>query len=527
MKKLLILLSVLTFSLTLTGCNTEKVEIPDLIGLDYGDVVKWSAESEVNLVISSEYNDDVVPNSVFYQSIEPGTMVKIDSDIEIIYSRGYDPNTEIVVPDFSYKSKDTIIDWLSENDIKKYNFADTYNPDVPVGSYVGYEVTNLEDRTTQLRKDTFNFYFSRGNLEVETVEFDQPSTVRGVNLGGWFVLEGWMTPDLFNGIDGSDETAFMQQMPDAATVLENHWDTFITEDDFQWLSDHGVDFVRIPIPWWYQGVENAYEGTELEVDYADSTYYIDRAMVWAETYGIDVLLDLHTAPGCQNGFDNGGIAGVQEWGKNESTTNYVATTVEVLGDIAEHFSQFDSLWGIELLNEPGWGVDMNVLQTFYEDAYHEVRAYNSTVWIGMHDGFRGYLEQEWKTFFYQNLFSRVFFDIHLYQTFGDFWGDFDIFDHLDWVEVEQTKAIRRYDNSVPVIVGEWSLGLQGNVYEDLNPESITRLKKAFGNAQLNVYETGMGWFFWNYKIDANSHMEWDFRRLVEAGIFPTDFSPDN
>ena len=51
-------------------------------------------------------------------------------------------------------------------------------------------------------------------------------------------------------------------------------------------------------------------------------------------------------------------------------------------------------------------------------------------------------------------------------------------------------------------------------------------KIAYGNKQLNKYEESMGWFFWNYKIDANSHMEWDFKRLVEHEIFPNDFQDD-
>jgi len=32
---------------------------------------------------------------------------------------------------------------------------------------------------------------------------------------------------------------------------------------------------------------------------------LDRAFDWAEEYGLNIVLDLHAAPGCQNGFDNG------------------------------------------------------------------------------------------------------------------------------------------------------------------------------------------------------------------------------
>ena len=32
--------------------------------------------------------------------------------------------------------------------------------------------------------------------------------LRGVNLGGWLVLEKWMTPSLFDGTAAADETYF-------------------------------------------------------------------------------------------------------------------------------------------------------------------------------------------------------------------------------------------------------------------------------------------------------------------------------
>ena len=42
-------------------------------------------------------------------------------------------------------------------------------------------------------------------------------------------------------------------------------------------------------------------------------------------------------------------------------------------------------------------------------------------------------------------------------------------------------------------------------------------KMAFGAAQFNEFENVFGWFFWSYKIDRDSHLEWDFRRLIEQG----------
>ena len=520
MKKIGIIISLFVMGLALTGC-TEKIEAPDFFGKDYSEVITWAEEFNVNIVVTSDYNDDVLPNSIYYQEVTAGTQINPEDEFEITYSRGYSPNGIINVLDFTGKGLDEINEWLTEENITKFSFKDVFSSTQPVGEYVGYDVTKSVEREEDLRKDSYTFYFSRGALDKEEVAFTNPEAIRGVNLGGWFVLEGWMTPDLFNGLAESDETYFVLNADNAEARLETHWNTFITEDDFAFLSDHGINYIRLPIPWWYQGEEFTYthEGETHTVNYPSSKFYIDRAMTWAEEYGIDVLLDLHTAPGGQNGFDNGGISGVLQWEQPEN----VQKTIEVLKDIATDYKDYNSLWGIELLNEPGWGVDLDILMDFYEDAYLEIRKIAPAVWIGMHDGFRMYLESEWSFFFRDNDFHNVFFDIHLYQTFGDGWADFDISDHLEWVEVEQYKAVHRYDGIVDVVVGEWSLGLQGNVYRGLDAESIRDLKIAFGNKQLNVYEHGFGWFFWNYKIDQSSHLEWDMKRLIETGIFPDNF----
>ena len=128
------------------------------------------------------------------------------------------------------------------------------------------------------------------------------SDIKGVNLGGWFVLESWIKPSLFENIDSRDETGFCTLNPHAKQDLIKHWETFITKEDFIYLKSIGINSVRLPIPWWLEG----------EKPYFSALPYIHKAFKWADEVGIDVLLDLHTAPGCQNGFDNGGIEGVLE-----------------------------------------------------------------------------------------------------------------------------------------------------------------------------------------------------------------------
>jgi glucan 1,3-beta-glucosidase len=113
--------------------------------------------------------------------------------------------------------------------------------------------------------------------------------VRGVNLGGWLLLEPWITPSMFEGIDAVDECTLTQVLgKDAAyEKLSQHWNTFITQDDFNQIAAAGMNHVRIPIGYWsvipIDGepfVQGAYE------KYAE-------ALDWAAGAGLKVMIDLH------------------------------------------------------------------------------------------------------------------------------------------------------------------------------------------------------------------------------------------
>ncbi len=76
----------------------------------------------------------------------------------------------------------------------------------------------------------------------------------GVNLGGWMVLEPFVTASLFLGPQKVnpnviDEWTLCQFYgPETAyQVMHNHWDTWVTEQDIFFLAYSGVTHVRIPL----------------------------------------------------------------------------------------------------------------------------------------------------------------------------------------------------------------------------------------------------------------------------------------
>merc|ERR1719469_1350867 len=72
--------------------------------------------------------------------------------------------------------------------------------------------------------------------------------MRGTNIGGWQVLEPWITPSMFyrflgkthtEGV-GMDQYTFCEALgPEVGNaVLREHWDTWITEETFKETDHH-------------------------------------------------------------------------------------------------------------------------------------------------------------------------------------------------------------------------------------------------------------------------------------------------
>ncbi|MCB1630951.1 MAG: glycoside hydrolase family 5 protein [Pseudomonadales bacterium] len=360
--------------------------------------------------------------------------------------------------------------------------------------------------------------------------------LRGVNLGGWLVLEKWMKPSLFAGLEATDETSWCVELGAAAPrLLRAHWDSFITRDDFAWLAECGIDAVRIPLGHWIFGPPypwHAAYGANPHPFVEGGIEVLDRALDWAEEFGLRVMLDLHAAPGCQNGFDNGGIKDVCEWHTREE---YLAHSVDVLARLAARYRGRRCLHAIEVLNEPRWDVPTALLEDYYRRAYHAIRAHcaPAEAAVVFHDGFRTH--REFLDLFRETGFENVWFDVHRYQCFDRADIDMDIHGHLHKAGVQwkdEALAIQ-HELGVPAIAGEWSLGLDLKVVSLWAPgpynhalERMDRFQentayRGYAAAQLLAFEHYRGWFFWSYRTETTP--AWSFRDCVERGWLPPRF----
>jgi len=364
--------------------------------------------------------------------------------------------------------------------------------------------------------------------------------LRGVNLGGWLVLEKWITPSLFEGLQAADETTYCVELGEAEATrrLHRHWNSFITRDDFAWLQRVGINAVRLPVGHWLFGKNYPYHPSYKEARYpfvVGGIEIVDKVFQWAAEFGLRVVLDLHAAPGCQNGFDNGGILGVCEWHTKEE---YIRHSLDVLELLAGRYKDHPALSGIQAINEPGWDLPTDLLKRYTLDAYQRIRRLcpPERVTFVFHDGFRSF--REYAGFLQEPEFRNVAIDIHRYQCFDPNDINMDIFSHIRKSAVdlraEADEIIR--DSGYQVYCGEWSLGLNRKMAgrwadepcshgpQAMDEFQLSAAYRGFAAAQLLTFEKYAGWFFWTYRTE--NYPDWSYRECVEQGFFPDMSRPE-
>ncbi len=340
---------------------------------------------------------------------------------------------------------------------------------------------------------------------------DRNAPWRGVNLGAWLVLEKWMTPSLFKGVTAGDEYGLSKELgPDKArALLEKHRAGWITEADFAAIAGRGLNAVRIPVGWWALGGADT-------APYISAEATLDRALAWAERHGLGVVLDLHAAPGSQNGWDHSGRAGELGWHKSPA---HIARSLDAIEALAARYGKRENLVGIELLNEPRWDVPMEILRSYYTDGYARVRKHASAerVAVVIHDGFRPF---DWGGFMTGPEFKNVVLDTHMYQCYTDDDKKRSLAGHLQKASTQRIEEIAKMEKNSPrVCVGEWSVALNPDSLQNLTATQKTVGKRAYGAAQLLAFEGSKGgYFYWSYKLEYPT--DWSYQTAVEEGALP-------
>ncbi len=383
--------------------------------------------------------------------------------------------------------------------------------------------------------------------------------IKGVNLGNWLVLEKWMSPALFEGTTAEDEYYLPRQLDEKVyeARIKMHRAEYISERDFVTIKRMGMQVVRIPVPYFIFGDRKPFIGCTGE---------LDKAFAWAEKYGLQILIDLHTAPLGQNGFDNGGICGVCKWSQRDEEVEFVLSVLERL---AERYGKRKAMWGIEVLNEPvtenAWksfdvlnrypAVDKELakgsapntigfLKEFYKKAYDRIRKFlPEEKYVVIHDGFE---LLAWKDYMQEDKYKNVVLDTHQYLMMAEADGCEQTIDgYCRYIKENYIPKIKEMEKYFPVICGEWCLfnslacghdtkggqsvlnGVDGATEEKYDPGEKKKIYQALAQAQLEAWKSGSGYFYWSYKLLTDTVNDqgwigwdsWDLGRCVDFGWF--------
>ena len=314
-------------------------------------------------------------------------------------------------------------------------------------------------------------------------------SLKGVNLGGWLVLERWITPSIFNNTTAIDEYSLCSELGAVKSrkLLEKHRKNFITTADFKWIKDNGAELLRIPVGYWIFGDKKPY---------LSCIEYLDFAFKNAEKFGLEVIIDFHGAAGSQNSKQHSGQKGLMEWYKSSNQSK----SLQVIERLAKRYGKSPSLYGLELLNEPDSSIPYKTLYDFYVKGYKIVRKYCSEeVAVIISDQFRPF---RWRLGLGKR-FKNVVLDIHLYQIFGKRNKSRKYRQQIQIVKYVWRLHIWIIQRTIPVLIGEWSA---------VSNKSLGNNSQEYMNLQMQAFSTARGWCYWTYKTEHNS--SWSYRFSV-------------
>ncbi|KAG1757219.1 glycoside hydrolase family 5 protein [Suillus lakei] len=350
--------------------------------------------------------------------------------------------------------------------------------------------------------------------------------VRGVNLGGWLVLEPWITPSIFENTgndDIVDEWTFgeYQDYDTAKAVLQDHWNSWITEDDFAAIAAAGLNHVRLPVGYWAFAVGSGEPYITGQARLCEEGHSPGR-----RTTSLKLVIDLHGAPGSQNGFDNSGQRmSYPTWHSNQTNVDRTNAIIKTIISMVD--SEYETVPIIAPLNEPaGFDGDdvLTVVKQYWKDSYpYDSSTESNTVEL-IHDAFQSL--SYWDGFMVDG-YDGVAMDTHIYQMFSDEQVAYNYSQHI---EEACSHGSSLADFDLWIIVGEWTPAstdcakwLNGRGTGARYDGSISDYKtfmRQYWEAQVISYEKGSGWIQWTWK--AENADDWSYQAGLKYGWIPQD-----
>lgn len=232
--------------------------------------------------------------------------------------------------------------------------------------------------------------------------------MRGMGLGGWLVPEGYMLHTVSHS-----PTTIRNDIIDvvgeagAAEFYTAYHENYVTREDIHELAEWGFDHVRMPF---HYNMFSPYRGVWSEWGFEVT----DSLIAWCSEVNMHVVLDMHCAPGAQNGgpiSDSDGTARLWLADSNK------AHTVEIWAAIAERYVDEPWVGGYDLLNEPvlHQGVTAQEFRSLYVSIRNAIRAVDDNHII--------FIEGNWYATDFTGLTPP--FDLNMAYSFHKYWSTND------------------------------------------------------------------------------------------------------
>ena len=190
-------------------------------------------------------------------------------------------------------------------------------------------------------------------------------TLHGIGLGGWLTMENWIVgfPGHEHGMRDSVQHVLGKARADF--FFDRFLENFFTADDAKFISNLGINVVRIPFH--YEHLES--DDAPFEV-LEKGIRILDRAIAVCAEHGLYTILDLHNVPGWQN----------QDWHSDNPThtaqfwrhRTFRDRVVHLWEALAARYAKNPWVAGYNPLNEPA-DPSGKVVSEFYRTVVNAIR----------------------------------------------------------------------------------------------------------------------------------------------------------
>jgi aryl-phospho-beta-D-glucosidase BglC (GH1 family) len=321
--------------------------------------------------------------------------------------------------------------------------------------------------------------------------------LRGVNLGGWFMMEGYILHG--RNIPERVFKAEMEKHCDREALddfTRSYRNNFITEEDFKNIARLKFNCIRLPFN--HKLIENQTKKFSINKEGID---FLKKVISWCRKYNIYCILDMHAAPGSQN----------EDWHSDSdgkallwSNKRYWERYFRLWEVLAESFKDSDIVAGYDVLNEPVIKKNArNILRPFYKEAVRRIRAIDKNHIIFLEGNFWSQRLEDIGEPFSNNLSYSIHYYHPLDFTFnfhrdlkypgkinGKYW---DIDRLRQGLETYYTYSKKW---RIPIFVGEFGVNSRcgERAGELIWVKDVIKTFKDFG----------FHWTYWTYKAVANS-----------------------